>query len=55
MREAYRLNAQPLRDYCEAHDCSFLLAFNYMDKELGSQEKISAAMRKAIAKLTGTK
>lgn len=51
MREAYRLNAQPLRDYCQANNCSFLLAFNYMDPELRSGEKISSAMRKAVAKL----
>jgi len=51
MREAYRLNAQPLRDYCIENQCSFLLAFNYMDAELRPQEKIAAAMRKALAKL----
>ena len=51
MREAYRLNAQSLRDYCTENHCSFQLAFNYMDKELRSQEQISKAMRKALAKL----
>jgi hypothetical protein len=52
MREAYRLNAEPLRTYCSENHCSFLLAFNYMDKELRSQEQISKAMQKAIKRLT---
>lgn len=52
MREAYRLNAQPLRDFCAQNHCSFHLAFNYMDKELRSQEQITKAFRKAIKRLT---
>lgn len=52
MREAYRLNAEPLRMYCSENHCSFQLAFNYMDKELRSQEQISKAMQKAIKRLT---
>lgn len=52
MREAYRLNCEPLRQYCLDNNCSFMLAFNYMDKEIRSQEDISKAMRKAISKLT---
>ena len=52
MREAYRLNAQPLRDFCSEHHCSFLLAFNYMNKELRTQEQITKAMRKALKRLT---
>lgn len=52
MREAYRLNAEPLRVFCSEHHCSFLLAFNYMDKELRTQEQISKAMQKAIKRLT---
>jgi ribonuclease P protein component len=52
MREAYRLNAEPLRTYCSENHCSFQLAFNYMDKELRSQEQISKAMQKAIKRLT---
>lgn len=52
MREAYRLNCEPIRQYCEGKNCSFMLAFNYMDKEIRSQEDISKAMRKAISKLT---
>lgn len=51
MREAYRLNAAPLREYCHAHNCSIQLAFNYIDKELCSQEEISKAMQKAIRKI----
>ena len=54
MREAYRLNAQPLRDYCCENNCSYYLAFNYMDSELRTQEQISKAMRKAIKRLTET-
>lgn len=52
MREAYRLNAEPLRTYCSENHCSFQLAINYMDKELRSQEQISKAMQKAIKRLT---
>ena len=52
MREAYRLNAEPLRTYCSENHCSFQLTFNYMDKELRSQEQISKAMQKAIKRLT---
>ena len=54
MREAYRLNAQTLRNYCAENNCSFHLAFNYMDSELRTQEQISKAMRKAIKRLTET-
>ena len=54
MREAYRLNAQPLHDFCQANRCSFLVAFNYMDKELRSQAEVTKAMQKALAKLTAT-
>lgn len=52
MREAYRLNAQPLRDYCAGNRCSFLLAFNYMDRELRTQEQIAKSMVKALKRLT---
>ena len=51
MREAYRLNAQPLRDFCQENRCSFLLAFNYMDAEMRTQAQVTKAMQKAIAKL----
>ena len=54
MREAYRLNAQPLLDFCQTNRCSFLVAFNYMDKELRSQAEVTKAMQKALAKLTAT-
>ena len=51
MREAYRLNAQPLRDFCQESRCSFLLAFNYMDAEMRTQAQVTKSMQKAIAKL----
>ena len=51
MREAYRLNAQPLRNFCQENRCSFLLAFNYMDAEMRTQAQVTKAMQKAIAKL----
>ena len=54
MREAYRLNAQPLRDFCQENRCSFLLAFNYMDAEMRTQAQVTKAMQKAIAKLITT-
>ena len=52
MREAYRMNSQPLREYCAENRCSFLLAFNYMDAEMRTQAQINKAMQKALAKLT---
>lgn len=51
MREAYRLNNQPLLDFCTEKGINLQLAFNYIDKEMRSQEEISAAMQKAIRKL----
>lgn len=51
MREAYRLNNQPLLDFCEERGISLQLAFNYLDKEKRTQDEISAAMQKAIRKL----
>jgi len=51
MREAYRLNNQPLLDFCAEKGINLQLAFNYIDKEMRSQEEISAAMQKAIRKL----
>lgn len=51
MREAYRLNNQPLLDFCTERKISLHLAFNYLDKEQRSQAEISAAMQKAIRKI----
>ena len=51
MREAYRLNAQPLRDYCDAHHCSFLIAFNYMDRNILTYSRIAHAVRNAVKKI----
>lgn len=51
MREAYRLNNQPLLDFCAERQISLQLAFNYLDKEQRSQAEISAAMQKAIRKI----
>lgn len=51
MREAYRLNKQPLLDYCEAHHCSMQIAFNYIDKTLRTQAELDAAMQKAVRKI----
>ena len=51
MREAYRLNKQPLIDYCAAHNCTMQIAFNYIDKTRRSQQEISDAMQKAVRKI----
>lgn len=51
MREAYRLNNQPLLDFCAERGISLQLAFNYLDKEQHSQEDISRAMQKALKKI----
>ncbi len=51
MREAYRLQAQPLRELCEQQHLSLQIAFNYMDRELRSQEQIAKAMQKALKKI----
>ena len=45
MREAYRLNQDQLSTY--------LLAFNYMDKEEQSYEVIEKAICKALKKISG--
>lgn len=52
MREAYRLEKEPLETYCAEHGCSMELAFNYIDKDRRDQLFIRKAMRKAIGKLT---
>lgn len=51
MREAYRLNNQPLLDFCQERNIQLQIAFNYIDKEIRSQEEVSAAMQKAIRKI----
>ena len=51
MREAYRLQAQPLRDFCADNQLSLQLAFNYMDREIRTQQQINKAMSKALNKL----
>ncbi len=54
MREAYRLQAQPLRDFCSQNSCSFQLAFNYIAPDVQTQAKISGAFAKALKRITGT-
>lgn len=51
MREAYRLQKQPLLDLCAKKSISLQLAFNYLDKELRSQADINEAMQKALRKI----
>ena len=46
MREAYRLNQDQLNG-------TYLLAFNYMDKEEQSYEVIEKAICKALKKISG--
>lgn len=51
MREAYRLEKEPLLAYCEEHRCQMQLAFNYIDKEQRDLASIRKAVRKAIKKI----
>lgn len=51
MREAYRLHAEPLREYCEKRQVHLQLAFNYIDKELQSYHTVERGMQKALKKL----
>ncbi len=51
MREAYRLNAAPLKEYCAEHHIHLQVAFNYMATEEYSFAKIEKAMVKAIGSL----
>ena len=55
MREAYRLNATPLRDYSALHNLSMQIAFNYIAKEELPFLQIEKAVKKAINKLMDTK
>lgn len=52
MREAYRLEKEPLEAYCRHHQCAMQVAFNYMDKELHDFATVRRAVHKAIKKLT---
>ncbi len=51
MREAYRLNAVPLKEYCIANHLHLYLAFNYMVKEEMTYYQVEKAMQKAISRL----
>lgn len=51
MREAYRLEKEPLVEWCAEHHCSMEIAFNYIDKEIRSQDDIRRAIRRAITKI----
>jgi len=51
IREAYRLQAEPLRTYCAEHHCSFRIAFNYMDRAELPYHQIEKAMRKALKRI----
>ena len=53
MREAYRLHAEPLRACCAEQNCSFQLAFNYMDRSELPYAQIEKAMRKALKRIIG--
>lgn len=52
MREAYRLNKQILTPDSEnSNTPHFLIAFNYMDKEMRDYPTIEKAVRKALRKI----
>lgn len=52
MREAYRLNAQPLREYCQKQQKSLHIAFNYISKEELDLWQMEKAVRKSIEKIS---
>lgn len=54
MREAYRLNCEPLKQL-ETEGKHFHIAIYNMDKQLSDYPKIEYAMRKLIAKISSTK
>ena len=51
MREAYRLEKEPLVHYCEEKGMKMEVAFNYMTKEVRDADDIRKAVRKAIEKI----
>ncbi|WP_291855765.1 ribonuclease P protein component [Marinilabilia sp.] len=51
MREAYRLNKQPLLDVLKAKDVQLGVAFLFVSKEELNYQTIEKAMKKAIQKL----
>ena len=51
MREAYRLNCQPLLDL-QANGHPLHIAIYHMDKQLSDYDQIDHAMRKLIAKIS---
>ncbi len=51
MREAYRLEKEPLFAWCEEQNKYLQIAFNYMDKQERSLEELRGSMRKAIKKI----
>jgi len=54
MREAYRLNASPLKDYCLTAGRSLELAFVYMAPDMVAYKTIDKGMQKALKKLLDT-
>ena len=51
MREAYRLHAATLRQFCLTNGIGLQVAFNYIAKEQIAYARIEEAMRKAVLKL----
>ena len=51
MREAYRLNSLPLKDYCGRKGITMQVAFNYIAREQLPFAVIQKAMVKAVNKL----
>ena len=51
MREAYRLEKEPLTGFCIEQGIYVEIAFNYLDKEKRSLDELRKAMRKAIEKI----
>ncbi len=48
MREAYRLNANALREKCQAENIQLQIAFNYIAPEELNYHQIEKAMQKAL-------
>ncbi len=52
MREAYRLNSEPLKQHCRQTDCGLQLSLVYVAAQVLDYTAIEAAMQKTILKLT---
>lgn len=53
LRETYRLNKQPLTDYCTENNVHIAIFFLYVDKNLPEYGPLEIVMQSSIKKLMG--